>query len=246
MGERLASPPLIEALCEFRFKPTGEWDWTLPGRMFDKIGAEFSQRTQVLVTSLPLPSDPGQPIPLQTVISPDRVQLRRPDGSAMVQIGSNLLAINQLRPYQDWVTFRTRILNIHEAYVELSGQSELERIGLRYINQIALHGEDEEIARMITVAPPLIGVLKRPLAGFYQRYELLQECPKGVLIHQTGKRKGEKEDTLILDLDLASTDCASVVGSEAIGTWLDQAHDRVYEAFVASLTQELYERLRKG
>lgn len=47
MGEKLLSAPMIEALCEFRFTPSSPWDWTLPGRLYDQIGNEFTERSQV-------------------------------------------------------------------------------------------------------------------------------------------------------------------------------------------------------
>lgn len=47
MGEILKNPPLVEAVCEFQFVPESKWDWTIPGLLFEKIGKEFSERTEV-------------------------------------------------------------------------------------------------------------------------------------------------------------------------------------------------------
>src|SRR5947208_3343497 len=95
MGEKLVSPPLLEALCEFRFAPTEAWDWTLPGRLYDRIEKEFSERSQVEGIEVQLSLGPGQPPSSQIMRGPDRVQMKRKDGTAMVQVGPHLLAVNQ-------------------------------------------------------------------------------------------------------------------------------------------------------
>ena len=39
-------PPIIEALCEFRFVPSQPWDWTIPGLFYREVEAEFPVRRQ--------------------------------------------------------------------------------------------------------------------------------------------------------------------------------------------------------
>ena len=45
MSRRYQKPPLIEALCEFQF--TGEeWDWTIPGLIYQEIKGEYPKKKQ--------------------------------------------------------------------------------------------------------------------------------------------------------------------------------------------------------
>jgi len=165
----------------------------------------------------------------------------------MVQVGQNLLAINHFPPYPSWEEFRALILRVWNDYQAVTGETMLQRIGLRYINQIPLAPENVPIEHWITLDPPLKGALDHPLRGFYQRYELEQTDPEGVLIHQTGIQNVEGEITLlVLDLDFASTQVSHLKQVEAVQTWLDAAHTRVYEAFVASLNPDFYEKLKRG
>jgi uncharacterized protein (TIGR04255 family) len=246
MGEKLLSPPLIEALCEFRFTPASPWDWTLPGRLYDQIGDEFRERSQVEGVGVQIQLGPGKPPASQIIKGQDRVQMKRPDGSAMVQIGPRLLAVNCLRLYPNWESFRTTILSVFQEYVKLCGECLLQRIGLRYINQIPAPGDKCELGDFISVAPPLHGSLDRQLLGFYQRYEILHDSPKGLLIHQTGIQKKDQSNVLMLDLDFGSEELEGVCDHLVVGNWLDKAHERIYESFVASLNTALYERFRRG
>jgi uncharacterized protein (TIGR04255 family) len=37
MGDPYPNPPLIEAICEFRFNPGQTWVWTVPGLIYNEI-----------------------------------------------------------------------------------------------------------------------------------------------------------------------------------------------------------------
>lgn len=247
MGDKLKNPPLVEALCEFHFDPATPWDWTVPGQLYDRIKGEFPDRAQVQALGLQVQAGEGQAPPVaQLLTGPDRVQLKKPDGSAMVQVGQNLLVVNQLRPYDRWETFRALILDVLEKYRAISGFKEIQRIGLRYINRIELPQDGEvRLESYLAAVPKLHGALDRPMEGFYQRYDLLHEEPKAMLVHQTGLQGAPPPRSIVVDLDFMTREPASP-SAEGITAWLDSAHDRVGEAFVDSLNPDFYRKLREG
>lgn len=128
----------------------------------------------------------------------------------------------------------------------LCGECNLQRIGLRYINQISLPEDKCDLENFISVAPSLMGALDRPLAGFYQRYEIIHDSPKGILIHQSGIHKTDQGNAIMVDLDFASLELQGISDQPAVENWLNIAHDRIYESFVGSLNPSLYNKLRKG
>lgn len=246
MGEKLKKTPIVEAVCEFVFDPSAPWDWTIPGQLFERIKAEFPVRSQLRGITLEMKSDADAPQLPNLRTAPERVQLKRTDESAMVQVGERLLAVNHLRPYPNWENFRELILKVFTDYTAIAAKVPLKRIGLRYINQIETPPAPFGWADLITVTPPLRGPLDRPLLSFYQRYEIVQEEPKGVLIHQTGIMKVKDRDRVMLDLDFASEQVRTLETNADIERWLDQAHARILEAFVASLNPGLYNRMKEG
>jgi uncharacterized protein (TIGR04255 family) len=241
------SPPLIEALCEFRLKESDKWDWTIPGRLFDKIKNEFNLRTQVNALGVQVSVGPGRPLTSHIETSPERLQFKRSDGSAMVQIGPHLLVVNHLRPYPQWENFLKLIIRILTSYWQIMEQVPLDRIGLRYINTISLPPDQVDLKTVITTDPQLKGPLNKPLLGFYQRYELRYEEPLGVLIHQTGiQPASDGKSNLMLDLDFGSQAVSNLATADEIQGWLEKAHDHVFEAFRASLVPTVYKKMKKG
>jgi uncharacterized protein (TIGR04255 family) len=226
MGEKLINPPLAEAVCEFRFTEDSSWDWVLPGQLYGRIQSEFPLRAQIDSTRVQ-----GQKLPKSIPA----------DGSSMVQVGTNILAINQFKPYTSWTAFSGLILKIYAEFREISSKARIERIGLRYINHLPV---SENIATNLTLSPPLHGELVRPVRTFYQRYELEHDFPKGVLIHQTGTFQDGDRSVIALDLDFGSTDLVEMITIDGVSKWLEQAHDRIYEGFRASLTEVYYLSLK--
>ncbi|MBC8507632.1 MAG: TIGR04255 family protein [Chloroflexi bacterium] len=242
MGEKLKNPPLVEALCEFRFAEDSAWDWVLPGQLYEIIRADFPKRAQIQGFGMQVQALPKAKPVASVHPAPERVQFIRSDDSAMVQVGFNLLAINQLRPYSSWTEFSALIMQIYEEYCSIAGETSFNRIGLRYINHLVA---TENIADTLTVTPPLAGQLTRPLRSFFQRYDLQYDEPDGILVHQTGTLQNEEnQPVFVLDIDFGSTSVQDLSTPELVRHWLDQAHDRVYEAFAASLSESLYLSLK--
>lgn len=248
MTQPLKESPLTEALCEFRFVSSSAWDWTLPGRLYERIGEEFSERSQVnqIVFQLQEQSYDSEALP-QIINVPQRLQFKRPDETAIVQVGPDVLVVNHLTPYPLWENFRSLILRIFSKYVDLYGDFTLSQIGLRYINQIPISSEQFDIGKYITLDPNLTDAIDRPLSSFHQRYDLIYESLEAVLIHQTGTIATEEDKfTIVLDLDFNSQKVDNLKGRLEIEEWLNEAHKHLYEAFRASLNPDYYHSLKEG
>ncbi len=58
-----------------------------------------------------------------------------------------------LRSYEGWPDFRRRIGDALDAYIEVTGERPIQRIGMRYINRIVIEGEVLELAHYFRVGP---------------------------------------------------------------------------------------------
>ena len=241
MAKKMKQPPLAEAICEFRFGFEA-WDWTIPGQLFERIKRDFPSRSQVKSLGIEIKAGGQQPSTTVHTV-PERVQFSRKDKSATVQMGPGLLAINRLQPYEDWNEFLCLILATYTHYSEVAESLQLSRIGLRYINRLDTDPSRQAIGDLITLDPPLHGALDMPLNTFHQRYELTNEQPRGILIHQTGIVVSDGAPKIMLDLDFVSSGVPDAEDMPAIKQWLDDAHDCVEAAFIASLNSDLYQRL---
>lgn len=244
MGEKLKSPPLLEAICEFRFDDLKSWTGVVPGQLYEKIKGRFPKQGEIEMTSFALNPKMGE---VHLGAGAKRIQMRKEDGSAMVQVGKDLLAINHLRPYESWKSFRSMIKEMLTTYLGIIEPCKINRVGLRYINQIQLPEQTYDVAQFITVVPTLPMVSsENPLVTFFQRYEITYGKPSGVMIHQTGMRKESDRLFLMLDMDFVRIEPVDSRNTSGLWDWLDKAHDEIYKVFKETLQIDVYEKLKEG
>lgn len=242
MGESLKNPPLAEALFELQLKPSAGWDWTVAGLLYDRFKSEFSERGQAISVAFSGGLPEAQP-PLGF----QRVQLKRPDGSAMIQVAPNQLIVNHLRPYPGWVVFKKLVADIVEGFLASGPRLEPMGMHLRYVNLLGPFPAKGDLSTILTMLPRLTGPLLRETAGFYQRNELLYDQPKGVLLLQSGLSVTDKGPQVVLDIDFLSAqgDVGMVETMDALSTWLEGAHEHVGAAFRAALTDSVYDAFKE-
>lgn len=249
MGEKLKSQPLVEALCEFQFNLAGSNELTMPGLFYAEVKEDFPEQSLVDELSVQVELSPLGGTP-QFIRSPQRLQLKRTDGSAILQVGQGRLIVNRLQPYVNWEDFRELISKAFKTYIDLCGEYTLKRIGLRYINHLIPTGnEGFKIDDFLTVIPLFPKPIDRPMTGFQQVYEFFYESSKASLVHRTAVfEKPEGDTVILLDLDFISQDISSFQDNskalEWLREWLNQAHEHIEEAFISSLNPSYYESLK--
>lgn len=247
MGETLVNPPLAEAVCEFRFDTAGAWDWTIPGMLYERVRRDFPRREQVRQgEGYPLwaHEDEGYASVGGVV---DRVRLSCQDETASINLSPYQVFINRLSPYPGWGSLSRLVNGMLETYLEVASPTTLDQVGLRYINQIPLPFEREiNIGEFITLDPPVPPELGETLTDFYQRYELHYDDPEGLLLHQTGMEvdAGEAYQYLTLDLEFLSP-IGFGLGPAEVAGWLDAAHNKIEEAFLASVASSVLDGMRR-
>ncbi|GBD41481.1 hypothetical protein HRbin39_00863 [bacterium HR39] len=231
---RFREPPLAEAICEFRFEESDGWNWTVPGRLHERLRDRFPMIEQVAPPTIVV----GPPVrsgPMQV----ERLRFRSVDGGRIVQSGPWLLAVNMLPPYPGWEEFLEMILEIYRLHRDLVGGLAIRRLGLRYINRIDPHGH--AVVDLTTVLPDLPSIFGGRAENFYERFDIPYRDPPGTLTFQTGTT-GETRRTLMIDLDFWRVDVGNP-DIERLADWLRQVHDAIEDAFVRALTSRTCELL---
>ncbi|MBI2531021.1 MAG: TIGR04255 family protein [Deltaproteobacteria bacterium] len=126
------NPPLVEAVCEFRFAEIGVQSVLVSGRYYERVKAEYPEievRQGLGVQA------GGQQL---TMATEQLTVFRNPSAKRLVQVGLGMLAVNQLRPYSNYQTFRAEIERRLVDYREIALPKKLTRLALRYINHIAV------------------------------------------------------------------------------------------------------------
>lgn len=249
MGTLLRSQPLVEALCEFRFEVTGGWDLTLPGLFYAEVKDAFPLKEPVDEVSFQVELGPVQG--RQQVIKNQRLQLWNEERSATLQIGKNLLSINQLNPYPGWEKFRELIQDAFFKYSGICSDFKFKGIALRYINHIKPTLEEGfSIDDYLTVIPVFPGPLNLPLTEFQQSYGFIEQDLASLLMHRTNVMENEKDKETFILLDLECI-CKEIPQfndeqerSDWVDHWLKNAHQRIEEAFISSLNSNYFESLK--
>ncbi len=218
MRKHYQNPPVLEALCQFKFQPAESWDNAIAERFYERAQPQFPQRRC-------------------DELSGRHWQFRREDGSALLQVAPHRLIINQLAPYPSWQKFKSMILSAYENFLEVAQPRGLASMGLRYLNRIDVPGKPIETARYFHNCPAssrkLFVSAEFPFAEAGEKlFFMLAEHPRG---------EGDFS-RFILDLDYRAPAPASL-GREMIETALHRAHARIEEHFESSLTEETRRQL---
>lgn len=241
---RYKKPPVVEAVCEFQFRGATEWDWTIPGLIYKEIQSEFPQKRQEKSFEIAIAPKEGKVERMDGGLS--KIQFVTSDGSAMIQVGPDLLAINVLAPYPNWEAYEALISRHLGIYKKIAEPIGFKRIGLRYINKITFPATDIETTDYFELYPKLPGTVRQEHGPFTMRVMQQYEGGRDVLnIRMHTKSNGENL-SIVLDLDyyLAQSE---KVDLEKCTEWVSLAHDNLeamFEACITDKTRTLFEESR--
>jgi len=238
MGRKYRNPPVVEALCEFQFIPSQPWDITILGLIYERIKDKFPKKQQQFGVGIQLqPTDRGVEHRIEPV--PPRIQFRKEDETALIQIAPDLLVVNQLKPYPTWENFKSVILENFNVYREIANPKGFRRIGLRYINIFEFDKLGIELTEYFRYYPSIPEDLLQTHTSFLVRVELPFEDGNEILILTLGSIVPSKPDviSLVLDIDYAMIK-PDYISLDSIVEWLERAHKQVERAFESSITDK--------
>lgn len=247
MGRRYKTPPLIEALCEFRFDSGAQWDNTVFGLFYERVRPQFQNKRTARHLTVNLEADAGSTIVQQQIQATDRMQFYSENEKTLFQVGENLLVINQLAPYQSWDEFLPLVEMAFGHYLEVANPKAVTRIGMRYINQIKLPFSDEtrsiELEDFFNVYPFLGPDFPKDHGPFkvsvQYPFDIEEHIARNALnLNLASEKQQEGKYTIRLDLDyfthsLNSTDLTQIT------SWANAAHSRIENVFEASIKDSL-------
>lgn len=239
MGKKYKNPPIIEALCEFRFQPGLAWDTAFSERIYESVKADFPKKrfAQSFEASVAFAPEGHQ----QQLKSSPRWQFLQADERALIQIEANLLSVNHLSPYPTWLEFLPLIREAFDTYRAVAEPKGIHRIGLRYINQIEIVGQQVTLEEFFNFFPTLNWQAPgQSFVAFSTGVHIPFDEARDILKLQMSSGASNNPDALgvLLDIDYF-TGKSGEVGFDQAFDWIEQAHNRVEEAFEGCLTDSL-------
>jgi uncharacterized protein (TIGR04255 family) len=165
----------------------------------------------------------------------------------MVQVGRDLVVVNQLRPYPRFEEWSPVVLDMTSIYRELAKPTGVTRIGIRYINRI----EIPEVAFQMGKYFQLYAEIPNALGGSHRAFMIRVEIPPFHRDHQLvvtfGSAPREKDGTSAFLLDLYNIFVPKRgQDSGAVEKYLDEGHDnleRAFEAIITDATRQIFEEI---
>ena len=233
MGRFYEDPPIIEAVCEFRFQPSQPWDWTILGLFYDRVKKEFPNKKQQNAIELRIHPSGGE------IKQQLQMQFWREDEKSLLQVGVDLLTINMLKPYPNWAIFKSLIAEAFAIYKDIAQPKGFHRIGLRYINQINTGEKEARIEDYLRAYPTVPKEIPQLYTGWLQRVDVPFEPLNGILRLHVGSVREEQQKAVsfLLDLDFGTLRASDVALDEALD-WVEQAHSQIEQVFEACITDK--------
>lgn len=242
MGKIYQNPPLIEALCEFRFQDGNEWDLTLPGLFYNEIKNRFPMKREQSNMQVEMDTtDLRHSTNVRGNIIPT-VQFYNTDETCLIQLSPGILSINHLQPYSNWQHFKKLIFGTLSTYMAVAKPANFARIGLRYINRVDISSKDS-IYDYFSFKPCLPTLITQEITSLLQRVELPFHAQNGQLVLILASVPDD--DSYILDLDFVTLDISSL-SFENTQNWVESAHNQIENVFEASITDVLRAKMREA
>ncbi len=124
------TPPIEEAICEFRFASSQAWDSAVVEALRSSLPVYDGAPRNQSILQAQISLEPDKAPSVTTSVAGERVQLPTSDGTRLV-VGADVLSAHSLRPYDGWEVFRPRILQALQAYWLITKPAGVIQIGLR-------------------------------------------------------------------------------------------------------------------
>jgi uncharacterized protein (TIGR04255 family) len=229
----------VEALCEFGFSPSGDWNQELVAALQAAYKSGFPERKDLKTIQAQVAVN-AQGIH-QGLLQGERIQFVSQDGASMVQVAPNTLTINDLKPYSGWDAFKPAILSALTTYQQVAIPTTLFRAHLRYINRIELDGPTVELDDWFQFSFRQPEVSDLPGAATYivgAQYPFSENASLRVEV-ATAPSTDNNVLAAMLDLEYISMG-ENVLSFDDVNAWLEEAHSRIESAWLGSITEKLH------
>lgn len=245
----LASAPIAEAVIHWRSR-AGHW------RPVDELKEILAQK----LPDYPHPKS-QQSLELEAQVDPYGVSSTRvrqdvahglrlvsADKLYIVQFTRDGVVFSRLAPYDTWDGFSTRGRKVWDLFQEIAEPSQVERLGVRFINRIPV-GTPGEVGEYLKNPPEFLETASLPIESFlYQSRHSVPGQPFEINIIRTIQPptpQQANEYGLIVDIDVGTT--SPLANDEAVlEEKLEQMHQLKNQVFFKLMSQSAIESFQKG
>jgi uncharacterized protein (TIGR04255 family) len=246
MAKAYATPPIIEAVCEFLLTPEIELDSTICDLIYEEVKDNFPIRELHKATEVKIEGKKEIQEPEATTKPYVAIRLLNTDKNRAIHIDPvrRSFAVICLNPYPGWNALQQLIVTAFNALIKSVHVETFKRIGLRYINRIEIPKEnDKRDLKKYFQLRPFIGrkiTENAEINSFTVGCVLPFSHNRDSCRIQLSDIASDKPnfDAFILDIDYFLTQPRTVDKSQARG-WVVDAHNQIDKIFEWCITDSL-------
>jgi uncharacterized protein (TIGR04255 family) len=244
----LGRAPVVEAVVEIRARSGVDWDESavserLKARLSEYPVVESHRRVRHEFRMAP-----GQPAEQSLHDLGWRgLRFESEDKRHVAQFSRDGFLFSRLTPYESWDRFQREALRLWHLHSEVAQPTEVQRLGLRFVNRITILEEQFRLEDYLETPPNTPRDLDLPLVDFLDRRVMnVPGYPYNAALIQTVQRRQEEEAIgagLIVDIDVFTTMPFSV-SEYAIERRLAEMRWLKNKVFFGSITPKTLEMLK--
>ncbi|MFH0802016.1 MAG: TIGR04255 family protein [bacterium] len=226
-----ASCAIREIVAELVFESGPQWDFTLPGRLYELVKEDFPEKGFVVITEAKFEPTPHRteerhiPVSIQA-----RVKFTKANESHL-QIGQDLLVLNYLGPNPYWKNVFPLLKKTLDSYQKVCCDDEkgippLRRLRLQYLNLIEMPKKDWKISDYFQLYPHVPTKLGAKSSAFQLITKIPTTSAGPYVLAEIRSAKSNKEDCVAVWLILHVTKMTRKrsLNADKITKWFDEAH----------------------
>jgi uncharacterized protein (TIGR04255 family) len=236
-------PPLIEVFTEFFFQAAEGvvWDNFIVPKFYRRIATAFPTRQPVSSLGIQVRIPGGGNAPEFEPFSPPipRHRFVSEDEKTLVQLGENLLVVNQLPPYYGWEKYEPRVVECFALYVKLWKPRRVARAAVHYLDKVDLPEAETGLEKYFNLLPVLPEFPQAAATNLTISYEVPGANEGDILVVTMKQTASADPDGMSF---LFQWDYVAPAGlpadRSAVQRWLRQAHDFLSGVFLNTFTDE--------
>jgi uncharacterized protein (TIGR04255 family) len=228
----------LEALCEFVFSDEPLEFSLVETKLQEAVKDLLPDRVEKKNFSVIIKQIEGS-FNSESLESGGLIQFSDPIGNRMIQIGSKLLAINQLKPYTSWDDFFPFTMTMLNKYLAISKQQSLTKATIRYINRIDIPSDGITIGDYFKLGITTPNSLSKNIVNFALKTDHLYNSQNDCLQLSLNIVPGPNDQTVSFVFDTNYFILKPQSNALAqIEDWLNKGHDLLDQVFDECLTEK--------
>lgn len=251
MKKTYKNPPLMEAVCEFRFVIDTNPSPEQVNLFYQQIKSSFPVAKKKKMHQVEFR------IEAEKTEEENKKNFNQnfyefdlylsEDEKYSVQLDRSRVSIHRVKPYTSWGDFSSLIENVYKTYIKVFSPKAIGRIGVRYINEISVPIENFSFSDYFTIDMSLPSMKNSKQMSIFLGSVFEQENGVDALKVQFVEKQMREPislRTFIADFDYFLIKPATINFSE-VDKWLEKAHtnlENTFEGIITDTTRELFNK----